>query len=104
MSVPRFALSQHATQDLDDIWEHIAQDSVDAADRVIDKLHEQIKLIARNPRIGHRSVDLAEHRTVLLWPTENYVILYRDNDEGVEIIAIVHGKRDIPAFIRRRGI
>lgn len=46
MSVPGFALSQHATQDLDDIWEHIAQNSVDAADRVIDKLHEQIKLIA----------------------------------------------------------
>jgi plasmid stabilization system protein ParE len=63
MSVPGFALSQHATQDLDD--------------RVIDKLHEHIKLIARNPRIGHRSVDLAEHRTVLFWPADNYVILYR---------------------------
>lgn len=100
----RLRVSQHAAQDLDDIWEHVARDSVDAADRLIARLREQIQLIARSPGIGHRRVDLAEGRNILFWPVGNYVILYRVRQESVEIIAIVHGKRDIPAFIRRRGI
>jgi plasmid stabilization system protein ParE len=36
-----------------EIWEYIALDNIDAADRWIGKLFEAFDLLARNPGIGH---------------------------------------------------
>jgi plasmid stabilization system protein ParE len=40
--VTRFILAPEATRDLDDIWEYIAEDNLEAADRFLGKLYEQI--------------------------------------------------------------
>jgi plasmid stabilization system protein ParE len=58
----RFILAEEAVQDLEDIWEYIAEDSFEAADRFINKLHDHIRKIAQNPGIGHTRTDLAEDR------------------------------------------
>jgi plasmid stabilization system protein ParE len=100
----RFVLAPDADLDLDDIWEYIAIDSLDAADRFIEKLHGQIQALAATPRMGHRRADLAEDRPLLFWPVGNYLIIYRALAEWIEIVAIVHGKRDIPRFLQRRRI
>ncbi len=63
-----------------------------------------IHKLAESPGIGHVREDLAEERQLLFWPVRNYVILYRAMKKPIEIVAIAHGKRDIPAFIRRRGL
>lgn len=34
----RFVLTLRAEQDLDDIWEYIAADNIEAADRVLDRM------------------------------------------------------------------
>jgi antitoxin ParD1/3/4/toxin ParE1/3/4 len=47
---------------------------------------------------------LAQDRPLLFWPVGNYLILYRAAKRPIEIVAIAHGKRDIPAFILRRGL
>lgn len=99
-----FVLSPDAAQDLDDIWEYIAADSLEAADRLIGELYDQILALASTPGMGHRREDLAEDRPLLFWPVGNYLILYRTVNRPVEVVAVAHGKRDIPSFIRRRGI
>ena len=40
-----------AAADILDIWDHIAEDSLDQADRWVDKLDEKFKLIAAQPLI-----------------------------------------------------
>ncbi len=45
-----YILSEDADLDLDDIWEYIAQDSIDAADRWIGKLFDAFETVARAPR------------------------------------------------------
>jgi len=97
-----YALGRDAEQDLDDLWEYIAQDSVEAADRVIAKMFKAFEALARNPGIGHKREDLTDF-PVLFWPVGNYLVIYRAAGSLVEIVAIVHGKRDIPAFLRQRG-
>ena len=54
--------------------------------------------------MGHRREDLAEDRPLLFLPVGNYLILYRATKKPIEIVAVAHGNRDIPSFIRRRGI
>ena len=77
---------------------------MDAADRFIGVLQDQILALAATPGMGHRREDLAGDRPLLFWPVGNYLILYRTTRSSIEIVAFAHGKRDIPAFIERRGI
>jgi plasmid stabilization system protein ParE len=36
------------------------------------------------------------------WTVGAYLIIYRAEREGVEIVAVTQGSRDIPAFLRGR--
>ena len=83
-----YILSVDADFDLDDIWEYIAADSVDAADRWIEKLFDAFEALGRMPGMGHPREDLTLY-PVLFWPP-------------IEIVAITQGARDIPAFMSRR--
>ena len=48
-----------AAADILDIWDHIAEDSVEQADRWVDKLDEKFRLIATQPLMGRGRGDLA---------------------------------------------
>ena len=63
----KYVLSAAAEADLNAIWEYIAEDNVDAADRWIDKLFNAFETLAQNPNMGHRREDLTLFR-VLFWP------------------------------------
>jgi plasmid stabilization system protein ParE len=62
--VNEYVLGTEAVLDLEDIWEYIATDNADAADRWIAKLLDAFEDIARRPGIGHRREDLTDY-TVL---------------------------------------
>jgi|HubBroStandDraft_1064217.scaffolds.fasta_scaffold303016_2 plasmid stabilization system protein ParE len=94
-------LSEGADLDLDEIWEYIAQDNIDAADRWIDKLFDAFERLARNPGMGHTRKDLTDHE-VLFWPVAAYLIIDRKHGRQIEIVAVTQGARDIPSFLRRR--
>lgn len=97
-----YVLASEVEFDLDEIWEHIALDSVDIADKWIGKFYDAFELIARNPHVGHEREDLAAH-PVLFWPVGSFLVIYRHGKETVEVVAAVRGARDIPAFLARRA-
>ena len=49
----RFVLTPRAKKDLNDIWDYIANDNIEAADRVLDALEEAMLRLAKNPGAGH---------------------------------------------------
>jgi len=98
----RYVLSVAAELDLDGIWEYIAQDNIDAADRWIGKLFDAFDSLAQTPTMGHKREDLTSF-PVLFWPVGAYLILYRVQDKWIEIVAITQGARDIPAFLSQRN-
>ena len=97
----QYVLGAGAERDLNEIWEFIARDSVDAADRWISRLFTTFTTLARNPGVGHKRPDLTKH-AVLFWPVEAYVILYRVRNKRVEIVGVTQGARDIPSFLDHR--
>jgi plasmid stabilization system protein ParE len=99
--VSAYVLSRAADLDLDEIWEYIAQDNVDAADRWIGKLFDAFDALALNPGMGHTRNDLTSY-PVLFWPVDAYLIIYRVQRQSIEIVAVSQGARDIPAFLHRR--
>lgn len=88
-----------AVESLFEIWDHIAADSIIAADRLLLKIDETCQLLARNPLIGEARPDLASN--LRCFSVENYVILYRPIAEGILVVLVTHGARDIPALYRR---
>lgn len=98
----RCVLSSGALLDLDEIWSYIAQDSVEAADRWVAKLLDACESLTRNPHVGHAHADITD-KAVLFWPVGAYLIVYRALNEGIEIVALTQGSRDIPSFLRKRG-
>jgi antitoxin ParD1/3/4/toxin ParE1/3/4 len=99
--VTDYILGSDAVFDPEDIWEYIAADSIDAADRWIATLFEAFETIAGMPGIGHSRKDLTAFQ-VLSWTGGAYLIVYRSERQLVEIVAVTQGSRDIPSFLRRR--
>lgn len=53
-----FFLHPDAYTDLDEIWEYIAADNLDAADRVLAEIYETIRGLVPHPHKGHSRPDL----------------------------------------------
>jgi toxin ParE1/3/4 len=58
----RFILTPRARQDVDDIWDYIANDNIEAADRVLEALEEAMFKLAKSPGIGHWREELTDKR------------------------------------------
>ncbi len=80
-----------ADEDLIDIWVYIAQDNPDAADHLLDEFEKKFALLAGQPRVGAARSDIAPG--LRHFPAGNYLILYRETDDGIEVVRVVHGAR-----------
>lgn len=86
-------ISPRASSDLIEIWSYIAEDSVANADAFIDKLHRTIQVLANQSGAGRRREDLAPG--ILSFPFGRFIIFYREGQDAIEIIRVLHGARDI---------
>lgn len=89
-----FVLSPLARRDLIDIWEHIALDNIDAADRLVDELEEAMKQLASMPEMGHFRDELAD-RSHRFWPVAKYLVVYHHATKPLEVVRVLHGARDV---------
>ncbi|WP_195909433.1 type II toxin-antitoxin system RelE/ParE family toxin [Rhizobium tubonense] len=85
--------TDRADEDLINIWAAIAADNPNAADRVLDAIEARWQQLAQHPYSGMVRDDLAPNIRNLV--AGQYLTLYRVNDECVEIIRVLHGRRKI---------
>ena len=96
-----YVLSPDALQDLQDIWDFIARDSENAADQLEDAFFNAFEKLARRPGMGHTRTDLTD-RDVRFWPAGSYLIVYRKCPQELQVLAVLHGARDLPEVMRQR--
>lgn len=95
----RFRLTPRARNDLRDLWDYIALDSLSAADRVVEDIYSAMRLLAEFPGMGHRRDDLADE-TLRVWPVRSQLVVYRPDRRPIQIVRIVGGYQDlIPLLI-----
>jgi toxin ParE1/3/4 len=98
----RFTLDKEVRGDLDGIWDYIGieKGNPTAARDQIERLFEAFSVLARQPLLGESRQDLgANVRTFVVRP---FVILYRPQPDGVQIVQVVHSARDILAIARTK--
>jgi plasmid stabilization system protein ParE len=93
-SKPAFVLSPAAADDISEIWEFIADDSIDAADRVVDELYEAMQQLAIRPGMGQVRTELSP-APVRFWPIYSYLIAYQPGDGPLQIVRVLSGYRNI---------
>ena len=99
--MPVYELSPEALDDLQLIHDFIALDSADAAERVIDQFFEAFEQLAAWPKTGHVRTDLTS-KSVRFWAVGSYLVVYRDHSAGIQIVAVLHGSRDVPSVLDTR--
>ena len=87
--------SDLAESDLLEIWVHIALGNPGAADRFIDRIHRKLKLLAKSPGIGQPRDQLSPG--LRSFPIGDYLIFYKKIADGIVIVRILSGYRDIDA-------
>ena len=94
----RFRISPEAADNIREIWEFIAEDSISAAERVRQDLLDAIRSLTEMPGKGHAREDLTD-QPVRFWPVHSYLIVYRPDKDPLEIVAVLHGARDIQRLL-----
>jgi plasmid stabilization system protein ParE len=99
-----YALTPLARTDVCEVWVYIAGDNQTAADHVDLAIHNACDLVAKLPWLGHTREDLTK-RAVLFWTIPsypNYFIVYRPETVPVQVVAVLHGKRNIRRILKNR--
>jgi|SRR4051812_7221000 plasmid stabilization system protein ParE len=96
-----FRVSAEAQSDLIDIWRHIAEDSVELADRIDREFDELFAALARMPSMGHSRKELTK-RPLLFFPMYSFMVIYRKDVRPIRIIAVLRGRRNLKRIIKAR--
>jgi toxin ParE1/3/4 len=87
--------SPQAEIDLTSIWDFIADDSMKAADALLDRIEAAFDMLAERPLAGRARDDLASN--LRSFPVGSYIIFYIPVSDGIEVVRVINGRRDIGA-------
>jgi toxin ParE1/3/4 len=93
-----------ARVDLDEIWEFIRVDNLDAADRLIAEILSAIRGLVPFPGQGYRRPDLTS-RPLRFTLVREYLIAYAPEEKPLWVVAVMHGRRSprlMAAILRGR--
>lgn len=82
--------------DLDAIWERIAEENPRRASQYIKKIEAKLKILSDNPLMGKRRWDLAD--TLRQFPVGSHLILYMPIEDGIMVVRVRHQREDISRF------
>lgn len=88
-----YRLHPEAYTDIDEIWEYIAQDNLDAADRVREEVFATTRMLPAFPQRGGRLPNLTS-RNVRFTNVRDFVIAYAPDERPLLILGVVNGRRN----------
>ena len=97
-----FTFLQSAEQDVEEIVDYISHDSAQAAATFRVALQGVCEMLVDIPEAGSaRNFHNPEMKGLRMLPVRKftkYLIFYRSTSEGLEIVRVVHGARDLPSL------
>jgi plasmid stabilization system protein ParE len=93
-------VTRTAEREIISIWKYIADDSVDAADRVRDEIEAAMKMLCEMPGMGHERAEV-KNPNYRFWPVYSYLIVYRVSAEKLTVSRVIHGARNLRRIFRK---
>jgi len=94
MKIRRFP---RAIRDVDALWDKIAADDPDAADRMVERLAAAAGRLVDFPESGRPRPELGEGVRGIV--VGRYLVLYRIGPDSVDVVRVVHGARALEGLI-----
>ncbi len=101
---PGFDLHPLAAQDITDVWEYIAEGSLQSARRLREEILAALRALVPFPHTGHKRPDLTS-RPLRFIVVRQYLIAYAPDEKPLWVIAVMHGRRNprvMAAILRGR--
>ena len=98
----RYVLAPEAALDLVQVWRYVKKEAgVEIADRVESAIRDKIVFLTRFPGSGHWRKNLTDE-PVKFFPVYSYLTVYRPETKPLEMVAIIHGQRDVEWLLKNR--
>ena len=98
----RYVLAPEAAFDLVQIWRYLKkQGSSTIADRGESVIRDKVVFLAANPGAGHWRKNLTD-AAVKFFPVYSYLIVYRPDTKPLQVVSILHGRRDVEQILKDR--
>ena len=91
MNILRIRRTRKAEDDVLDIWNYVALDSIAAADAVVRRIDEVVSLLAAYPHLGAPQDRFRSGLRCM--GVGNYLILYDHSADVLRILRVLHGAR-----------
>ena len=91
-----YFVSPQAAQDLQDIHDYLFAKNPDTANNFLDTIGKKFEILANFPNMGRKRDELLT--SLRSFPVDDYLIFYRRIEEGIEIVRVVSGYRDLDAL------
>jgi toxin ParE1/3/4 len=102
--VPRYILSPEAKDDLREIREYlVGRGRRRLARYVLQEIRAAFRLLASRPEAGHLRQDLTP-LPLKFWPVFSYPIVYDPAARPLDIVRVLHGRRDVEAILDQRTV
>jgi toxin ParE1/3/4 len=91
--MPQVLRTPRSRSDLVEILLYIRRDNRRAAKRLLDTINDKLQLLAEFPGLGQPREELG--RSLRSFPIGNYLLFYRPSPDGIHLIRVLHGARDL---------
>lgn len=86
-----------AETDLIEIWVYIAEENPAAADALLESIDDKCATLATSPLMGRTRDELLPG--IRSFPVGHCVIFYQPIADGIEVVRVLHGARDLPSVL-----
>jgi toxin ParE1/3/4 len=82
-----------AEEDLRNIWAYVAEHNTEAANKLIKEIISKFAILRDYPNVGREQSRLLVNLRSFV--VKNYFIFYQPFEDGIEILRVLHGSRNI---------
>jgi toxin ParE1/3/4 len=86
-------VAERAQEDLLEIWEYIAGENPESAERLLQTFREKFELLLGHPLIGRERNEI--FIGLRSFPAGRYIIFYQPMDYGIEVLRVRHSASNL---------
>ncbi|MBD2774421.1 type II toxin-antitoxin system RelE/ParE family toxin [Iningainema tapete] len=92
----QYIISLPASRDLRAIADYFAVENVEAGEHLLQEFNQKCKQLASFPKMGRQYEALRSGLRGV--PLDGYIIFYQIIDDGIEIVRVVSGRRNLKSL------
>ncbi|KAB8331724.1 type II toxin-antitoxin system RelE/ParE family toxin [Scytonema tolypothrichoides VB-61278] len=92
----RYIISLEASRDLEEIIDYFASRNVEVGERFVNEFNQKCENLTKFPKIGRSYAEIVPSLRGI--PLNGYIILYQVLEDGIVIVRVVSGYRNLESL------